>query len=300
MPPPMRTRFEVGALTVDRVVESQFPVLEPAELYPDATPQVIADNLAWLAPRFHDPQAGRLILAFQGFVIRGRGRTIVVDTCVGDCKHRRRPDFHLQSWGWLERLRSAGVAPEAVDCVVCTHFHVDHVGWNTRLVDGRWVPTFPNARYLIAKPEWDYWTGPGAQAALARTGDYLADSVLPVVQAGLADFVATNHRIDEHVHLIPAPGHTPGMVLVGLESRGRRAVITGDLLHTVLQLAFPDWSTRFCADPALSRTTRHAFLESVADTDTLVVPAHFPAPTAGWVRRSGAAYDFRFADTPLP
>jgi glyoxylase-like metal-dependent hydrolase (beta-lactamase superfamily II) len=296
----MRTRFEVGALTLDRVVESQFAVLEPAEVYPDSTPQAIADNLSWLAPRFYDPKAARLILAFQGFVVRGGGRTIVVDTCVGDCKHRRRPDFHRQSWGWLEKLRAVGVAPESVDCVVCTHFHVDHVGWNTRLEDGHWVPTFPNARYLIAKPEWDYWTSAVAQAALARTGDYMADSVLPVVDAGLADFVAPDHRIDAHTYLIPAPGHTPGMVLVGLESQGQRVVITGDLLHTVLQLAYPDWSTRFCADPAQSRATRRAFLESVADTDTLVVPAHFPAPTAGWVRRSGATYDFRFADSPLP
>lgn len=293
-----RTRFGIGALVLDRVVESEFAVLAPAEVYPDATPALIADNLSWLAPRFYDPAAAKLILAFQGFVIRGGGRTILVDTCVGDCKERRRPDFHRREWRWLERLAAAGLAPEDIDCVVCTHFHVDHVGWNTRLANGRWVPTFPNARYLFVQAEWDYWRSDAGHTGRERTGDYLGDSILPVVEAGLVDFVAADHRIDEHVHLVPAPGHTPGMVCVALHSQGQDAVIAGDLLHTVLQLAYPDWSTRFCADPAQSRATRRAFLERVADTDTLVVPAHFPAPTAGWVRRAGAAYDFRFADPP--
>lgn len=290
----------VGDLTLLRVVESEFAVLEPAEVYPDCTPAHIERQLAWLAPRFYDPAAARLILAFQGFVIRSGDTTILVDTCVGDCKERRRAAFDRQSWGWLDRLAEAGLTPDDIDFVVCTHFHVDHVGWNTRLVDGRWVPTFRNARYLFAQAEWDYWQSEAGRNGRERTGDYIGDSILPVVDAGLVDFIATDHRIDECVALSPAPGHTPGMVCVDLASLGRRAVIAGDLLHTALQLVHPEWSTRFCADPAQSRRTRVAFLERHADTDTLILPAHFPAPTAGTIHRAGDAYTFRFVGETQP
>jgi glyoxylase-like metal-dependent hydrolase (beta-lactamase superfamily II) len=294
----LTTHHRIGALTLDRIVESEFPVLAPAEVYPDCTAAHIEDNLDWLAPRFYDTRAEKLILAFQGFVIRSGGKTILVDTCVGDCKERRRADFHQQQWGWLAKLRAAGFDPDRVDTVVCTHFHVDHVGWNTRLENGRWVPTFPNARYLFAQAEWDYWHSDAGRPGRERTGDYMGDSILPVVAAGLVDFVATDHRIDASVRMLPAPGHTPGMVCVALESQGQRAVITGDLLHTVLQLAYPDWSTRFCADLEQSRATRLAFLENHADTDTLIFPAHFPAPTAGIIRRTGDAYVFCFVGEP--
>jgi len=291
----MTAHFQIGDLSIDRVLESEFPVLEPAEVYPDCTAAHVEHNLPWLAPRFYDVAAGKLILAFQGFVVRSHGKTILVDTCVGDCKERRRADFHHQQWNWLGRLAAAGFAPEAIDYVVCTHFHVDHVGWNTRLTDGRWVPTFPNARYLFAQAEWDYWWSAAGKPNRERTGDYMADSIVPVVDAGLVDFVATDHRIDPGVTLVPAPGHTPGMVCVALQSGEQQAIITGDLLHTVLQLAYPDWSTRFCADANLSRQTRRAFLERHAGTDTLILPAHFPAPTAGTIERHGEAYRFRFS-----
>jgi len=290
----MTTRFHIGEITIERVVESEFAVLAPAEVYPDCSDAHIRRDLHWLAPRFYDRATGKLILAFQGFVIRSGGRNILVDTCVGDCKQRRRADFHQQRWGWLDTLRAAGFRPDDIDVVVCTHFHVDHVGWNTRLEDGRWVPTFPRARYLFVQAEWDYWRSEAGRPGRERTGDYIGDSILPVIEAGLVDFVAADHRIDAAVFMQPAPGHTPGMVCVGMQSRGQRAIIVGDLLHTVLQLKHPDWSTRFCADPVRSRETRLDFLEQHADTDVLVLPAHFPAPTAGLICRAGEAYVFRF------
>jgi glyoxylase-like metal-dependent hydrolase (beta-lactamase superfamily II) len=286
--------YRIGEVRLERVVESQFAVLDPYELYPDFSPQHLADNLDWLAPTFYDVNDKRLVIAIQGFVVRSHGKTILVDTCVGDCKERQRASFHQKQWNWLDRLQQAGVAPEEVDYVVCSHFHVDHVGWNTREVDGRWAPTFPNARYLFAKAEWDFWWSENGAWGRGRTGDYMKDSVLPVAEAGLVDLVEMDHRIDPCVSLMPAPGHTPGHTCVLISSHGRQAVLAGDLMHTPLQLRYPEWSTRFCADAALSRKTRVSFIERYADSEVLVLPAHFPAPTAGYIRRGGQGFQFEF------
>jgi glyoxylase-like metal-dependent hydrolase (beta-lactamase superfamily II) len=290
----MTTHFRIGNLTLDRVVESEFAALDPIEVYPDCTSKDLKSDVWWLGPRFYDRVSEKLILSFQGFLIRSEAKNILVDTCVGDCKERRRPSFNHQSLNWLNQLRSAGCEPEDIDIVVCTHFHVDHVGWNTRLSDGAWVPTFSNARYLFARKEWDYWRSGEGHQNIVRTGDYMTDSIVPVVEAGLADFVETDHRIDQHVSLMPAPGHTPGMVCINLQSDGHQAIVAGDLLHTLLQVVHPQWSTRFCADPSLSRQTRTAFLDRYADTEVLILPAHFPAPTAGHILRNGDSFRFRF------
>jgi glyoxylase-like metal-dependent hydrolase (beta-lactamase superfamily II) len=292
--------FTLGAASILRVEESAFDVLDPFELYPHASEQQMAADLDWLAPRFYDPRSRRLVLAFQGFVLRSAGVTILIDTCVGDCKERRRASFHRQQWGWLGRLRAAGIAPESVDYVVCTHFHVDHVGWNTRLQEGRWVPSFPRARYLFPREELAYWTGPAGQRALERTGDYLADSVTPILEHGLADLVSPDHRINAEVRLRPAPGHTPGSVLVELDSAGERALFLGDVLHTLLQVRYPDWSTRFCTDPDQARGTRLALLEEAARTGTIVVPNHFVSPTLGRIERDRSGYTYRYAGAPAP
>ena len=290
---PARTGFDIGGLRLERVVESEMPLLDPAEIYPDSTPAIIEANLDWLAPRFYDPALRRLVIAVQGFVVRSQGRTLVVDTCVGDCRARRRPEFDRQRWHWLDRLARAGVQPEDVDTVICTHFHVDHVGWNTRLEDGRWVPAFPHARYLFAREEWAFWTSDAARSARERSGDYLADSLLPIAEAGRADFVAMDHRINGEVSLAPLPGHTPGMVGVALRSGGEQAVLASDLLHSPLQCRYPEWSTRFCIDPDLSRRTRMDFLARHAGSGVMVIPTHFPSPSAGTVERDGETYRFR-------
>ncbi len=291
--------YDIGDVTIERVVESQFPVLDPFELYPDVTHGHIAENLGWLAPKFYDVDAKRLIVAIQGFVVRSHGKIILVDTCVGDCKERARASFHQQRWNWLERLAQAGVQVEDVDYVVCSHFHVDHVGWNTRRVDGKWLPTFPRARYLFAQAEWDFWWSEQGSSGRGRTGDYMQDSVIPIAQAGLVDFVQMNHRIDAAVTLMPAPGHTPGLTYVLISSGGCQAVLASDVLHTPLQLAYPDWSTRFCVDAERSRSTRRGFLERYADSGVLVLPAHFPAPTAGYIHRDREAYRFEFKTESL-
>jgi len=298
MPPPpeRRSRLDIGGVRLERVVESETPLLDPAEIYPDSTPAIIEANLDWLAPRFLDPKTARLVITIQGFVVRSRGRTIVVDTCVGDCRSRRRPAFDQQRWNWLGRLAAAGVDPGDVDTVICTHFHVDHVGWNTRLEDGRWVPTFPNARYLFTRDEWAFWTGESARAQRDRSGDYLGDSLRPIVEAGRADFVAMDHCVNSEVSLVPAPGHTPGLVAVALRSAGEQGLLASDLLHSPLQCRYPEWSTRYCVDPAQSRRTRMDFLARHAGTGILVVPTHFPSPSAGTIEREGGAFRFRYLE----
>jgi glyoxylase-like metal-dependent hydrolase (beta-lactamase superfamily II) len=290
------TQYRFGDIGIDRVVEFQEPVFPPSAMFPGATPAAIDGHRGWLEPGLLDPATGLLVLSFHTFVIRTPRRTIVVDTCGGNDKPRPgRPRYHQKRRPYLERLAAVGVTPEDVDVVVCTHLHIDHVGWNTRLVDGRWVPTFLRARYLFVRREWEFWREEYKTERF--TGDpYHEDSIVPIFDAGLADLVEPDERIDDGVWLEPTPGHTPGHVCVHVAGGGREAVMSGDLMHHPVQCAEPDWSSCFCVDPEHSRRTRRAFLERYTDTDTLVMPAHFPAPTVGRIVRDGAAWRFAFAE----
>lgn len=294
----IRRRIVLGDVAVDRIVESDGPMFDPFRFYPDCTPEALDAHRDWLEPRFVDPATGWLNMVMQSFLVRTPHLTVLVDSCVGNHKERRvRPAWNMRDDGtWLANLAAAGVAPEDVDYVLCTHLHPDHVGWNTRLANGRWVPTFPNARYLFALEEYAFWEGKSAKDARKYDDGAFADSVLPVVEAGRHELVADDHALGDHIRLEPSPGHTPGHVSIRLASRGREAVLSGDLMHTVLQCVYPDWSSAACFDKAQSRATRRAFLERHCDTDALVVPAHFPAPTAGRVVRAGDAWRFRFLD----
>ncbi len=286
---------QIGDFRVDRVLENEAPYFELNFLLPDAPPDLIAANADWLKPRFVDPADGRLILAFQSFVLRTGRHTILVDTCVGNDKERPlRPHWNRQQRPFLDRMRALGVAPEAIDFVFCTHLHADHVGWNTKLENGRWVPTFPNARYIFAKREYEHWEKE-YRASVAAGGEPLnqgsfADSVLPVVEAKRAVFVASDHEIESGVHLAPAYGHTPGNCVLHAKSNGAHAVFIGDVMHTVAQFANPGLSSRFCSDPAESARTRVALVERHAETDTVVLACHFPTPVAGRIRRRGGGF----------
>jgi glyoxylase-like metal-dependent hydrolase (beta-lactamase superfamily II) len=285
--PPLRWR--VGDVAITQIVESAGSS-PPGFLFADLSVEQVRSH-AWLRPHFATAE-GRLIASIHAFVVESCGRTIVVDTCVGNDKQRALAAWNLLHGPFLRDFAGAGFAPERVDVVVCTHFHSDHVGWNTRLVDGRWLPTFANARYLASAVEHRHLQSHDNPAER----QLLADSVQPVVDAGLFDWVATDHAITGEVRLEPTPGHTPGHVSVRIRSRGAEAVITGDLMHHPLQCAAPNVCSRFDDDQTEALATRVRFLREQADRDVLVLGTHFAAPTAGRVVADGATW--RFAVEP--
>ena len=272
-----------------------FPVLEtyihrdPADFFPDLTPEKLKANRSWIDPRAFDEQ-GFFKLPIQTYVVRSRNRTVVVDTCYGNDKRRREGGAgHMLKTSFLKDLTVAGVKPEEVDFVMCTHLHADHVGWNTRLENGRWVPTFPKAKYLFGRKDWDLFSARAAQRP--GGGKVIGDSVTPVVEAGQGVMVDGSHQVDDGIRIEPLPGHTPGHAGVYFLSKGRTAIMTGDMLHHPLQLAEPDWNSNACEDPAQARATRRAFIERHADTGDLVVPADFPEP--GYITRAKEGWRFK-------
>ena len=285
--------MKVGDIEILRIVESVCADFEAKSFFPTTTAADWDRHRGWMEPRALTP-AGNLVLTIQGFLIRTRHHTIVVDTCVGDHKPREaRPFWHMLKLNtFLPRLAAAGVRPEDVDYVMCTHLHWDHVGWNTRLRDGRWVPTFPNAKYIFARQEWESFVEFNRTTPQA----HYADSLLPVVEAQQAQFVATDFALDDEVRLEPTPGHTPGHVCVQLASKGQRAVITGDCIHSPVQCVEPGWIMRADADGALASTTRRIFLERCCETGTLVCASHFPEPSIGRVIERDNAFWFEYSE----
>lgn len=278
-------RWQVGDIKITRIVE-----LEVAGgsrfILPDATREAVRP-IEWLAPHFADAD-GRLIMSIHALIVETPDRRIVVDTCLGNDKQRTIPGWHMRQGPFLDDIAAAGYPRETIDTVLCTHLHVDHVGWNTMLVDGKWVPTFPNARYLIGRTEWDHWSGKGA--AQRRGDDIMGDSVRPVFEAGLVDLVDTDHAVADGVWLEPTPGHTPGHVSVRISSGGEDALITGDCIHHPCQMARPDWASSADSDPDAARATRLKLLNRYADGPVLVIGTHFATPTAGKIVRDGLVY----------
>ncbi|WP_052862841.1 MBL fold metallo-hydrolase [Streptomyces niger] len=291
MPAPTWT---IGDITVHRIDETGLPPETGPWLLPDATPAVIADA-PWLRPDFAGPDHV-LRLASHTFAVRAGGLRILVDTGIGNGKDRANPAWNDLNMDYLARLGAAGFPPDSVDLVVLTHLHTDHVGWNTRYHDGAWVPTFPHARYVVAREEWAYWSAAELDAPRRQM---FRDSVHPVREHGLLDPVdvpATGTEITPGVTLLPTPGHTPGQVAVRIADAGRSALITGDCVHHPVQLGRPDLTSCVDIDPAQAVATRRDLLASLAGTNTLVLGSHFPPPTAGYLRPDGAGYRL----TPAP
>jgi glyoxylase-like metal-dependent hydrolase (beta-lactamase superfamily II) len=284
--------IRLGEVTINRVVElaqSSFPT---TSIFPDATTADLAKHHAWLAPHFLDAATGDLRSHIQTYIVRTPQHTMLIDTGVGNHKPREgRAAWHMRQGAFLTDLAAVGVTPEAVDVVVCTHLHVDHVGWNTQFVNGRWVPTFPNATYIIAGEEWEFWRA--QHAAEAEANACIGDSVWPVVEAGQVRLVDSNYVINQYARFEPSPGHTPGHVCLRLTSSTGEAVFAGDLMHRPVQVAEPQWSSIFCTDPTQSRATRRAFVEQHADSGRLIIAAHFPEP--GRIIRRGSGFQFAAA-----
>jgi glyoxylase-like metal-dependent hydrolase (beta-lactamase superfamily II) len=277
--------WKIGDVEITRIVEVNGWVDDITMLLPDATPATL-QAYPWLQPHWATPE-GKMIISFQCFVMRTKDRAIMLDTCIGNDRQREFPVFTNMQTSFIEDLAHAGFTPESIDTVLCTHLHFDHVGWNTRLVDGKWVPTFPNARYLFGRHEYEHWM------MLKETHGYhdlnhMYDSVQPVVDAGLVDLIEPEHKVCPELSLMPTPGHTPGHCSIVIESKGERAVITGDMMHNPIQIARPDDLGRFDMLKEAASATRVKFVDGVANTDTLVIGSHFADPSAGHVVRDAA------------
>lgn len=280
--------LQIGDIRIDRIVEIELPFMEPREAFLDATADAVETHRHWLEPTALCPETGKLILAIQTYLVRTLRHTILIDTCVGCNKSNEwfTPWHQRTDTSWLAKLRAAGVHPEQVDYVFCTHLHGDHCGWNTRLVDGRWVPTFANAKYVLARDELTQME--------SNPNETYRESVLPIVEAGQVVLVDTDYALNDELWLEPAVGHTPGHVAVGFSSRGHQAVMCGDLIHSPLQCVYPQWRYWADYDSEVAITTRRRFLEASCESNRLVLTAHFPSPSVGHVIEQGSAFGFNF------
>jgi len=276
-------RWKIGDVVITRVVEME-TTSKATFVLKDGSPENIR-SVPWLRPHFAN-QDGKVIMSVHAFVIESPGHRMVVDTCIGNDKRRAFPGWNMLQLPFLADLEKAGFARDSIDRVLCTHLHVDHVGWNTMLAGGKWVPTFPRARYLIGRKEWEHWS----KTSEPDTRELLDDSVRPVFDAGLADLVESDARITDEIRLEPTPGHTPGHHSVRISSRGQEAVITGDLMHHPVQLAHPEWGSHFDSDFNEAIATRRAFMERYGDQPILVLGTHFATPSAGRIVRDGNAW----------
>ena len=285
--------WQIGDVQIRRIVEmpltAQSGIMQ--RLIPEATPERLA-AMPWLVPHFVDRE-GRMTGSIHTFVLQTASHKVVIDTCVGNDKQRTNPDFNQLSTSFLADFKEAGFEPDDIDIVLCTHLHIDHVGWNTIYRDGVWQPTFPNARYLFGQAEFAHWNRPD-HGALARLDveAVIADSVQPIFDAGLADLVSSEHQVSAELRLLPTPGHTPGHVSVLVESRGERALITGDFLHHPCQVTHPQWRSSPDDDFERAISTRRRMVEEFAGTGTLLIGTHFASPSAGYVVREDSILRF--------
>jgi glyoxylase-like metal-dependent hydrolase (beta-lactamase superfamily II) len=258
-------QISVGDAAIARVVEMEGPMMRPQDLFPG--------------------------MSIQSFVVRTKHQTILIDTCVGNDKQRGNPSWNNLQGSYLQDLEVAGFTAADIDVVLCTHMHVDHVGWNTKLQNGRWVPTFPNARYLFTQEEWDFWR----EKPPVQTYNYssIDDSVLPVIESGQAEFVPGDHSIDGEAWLEVAPGHTPRHVTLHLESQGNEAILAGDIMHHPIQVAEPHLRAEYLdIDPESAEETRMSFLRRYSGSDILIFGPHFANPSGGHIQAEGDSYRF--------
>jgi glyoxylase-like metal-dependent hydrolase (beta-lactamase superfamily II) len=282
----------IGAARVTRIEEQMGPGFPADQFFPEFDAATFKAQEHWLAPRYYAPEQGRLIASIHSWLIRMNGLIILVDACSGNHKPRPgMPRFDNLNTPYLDRLRAAGVQPEEIDLVLCTHLHIDHVGWNTRLDNGRWVPTFPKARYVMSRTDHAFWAEASRDPARAEfERNTYNDSVLPIVEAGLAEMVDGEHDLGRGLMIRPSPGHTPGHIRIDLESDGKRAMFSGDALHNPVQVPLWRWNSRFCEDLEQARTSRHDLLADCAEQHALLMPAHFAPPHAAFIAAKGNSF----------
>jgi glyoxylase-like metal-dependent hydrolase (beta-lactamase superfamily II) len=282
-------QWKIGDVKITRVIESESPV-DGTFVIPNATGDNLKKERDWLYPVFSD-ESGKLKMSIHALVIESQGKKIIVDTCIGNDKVRANPEWNKLQLPFLQDLQKIGYPRESIDRVVCTHLHVDHVGWNTMRKNDKWVATFPNAKYLIGGTEWDFFS----RTEDSFLKDPVDDSVRPVMAEGMAELVDEKHKVTDEVWLESTPGHTPGHFAVRISSQGQDAVITGDLMHHPIQCRYPEWDDNFDADGAMAKKTRRAFCEKYADSKTLVLGTHFATPSAGKIVKKDDSFRFVLA-----
>ena len=271
--------ISAGEVVVHHIVEHEGAWFDPLTLFDGLSPDVLDENRAWMEERGAIcPTTGKLILCVQSYLVEAGGRKVLVDTGVGNHKARPGQPFWSQSTSstYLDGLGRLGFGVEDIDVVICTHLHLDHVGWNTRLQDGCWVPTFPNATYIFSEREYAYWDERNRASPIAAFGD----SILPVVEAGKARLVGSDYRLDETISLLPTPGHTVDHLAVEIRSNDALAVIAGDVFHSPLQIKYPDLALSIDYDKKLSSITRRSCLSRWFDERAVLFPNHFPPKSA--------------------
>jgi glyoxylase-like metal-dependent hydrolase (beta-lactamase superfamily II) len=289
--------FAVGRASIARIEETYLPVYPPRDIFPEWNDEIARKHADWLAPNHYDPALGLIKLSVHSWLLQVSGKRFLIDACCGNHKRRpTRPFWNMLDTPFLERLAAAGARPQDIDYVMCTHLHHDHVGWNTQLRDGRWVPTFPNARYVISKADFEYYQRLDADPEAAEPVEFgtFRECVLPVVEAGRAELVAGRHQLEEGLEIVPAPGHSAGHVVFKLDSDGAQAVFIGDVLHHLLQVFYPDWNFPKNSNAEQARASRRMVLDHCAANGALMLPCHVGAPFAGHIEATDTGFRPRF------
>src|SRR5262245_46129041 len=290
------TTISVGKASIVRVEETYGPTYPVKEIFSACTDEILAEHGHWLAPSHYDAPSGKIKLSVHSWLLKVGGQTVLIDCCCGNNKVKPgRPFWNMLDTPYLERLAAAGARPQDIDLVMCTHLHHDHVGWNTQLSNGRWVPTFPNARYVISTPDFEYFKSldDDPKTAPAEMGTF-RECVLPIIEAGRAELVTGPHRLNEHLDIVPAPGHSAGHVVFRLASGGAQAVFIGDVFHHLLQVYYPDWNFPKNSDVEQARVSRRKVLELCASSGALTLPGHVGAPFAGYIEATDKGFRPRF------
>jgi glyoxylase-like metal-dependent hydrolase (beta-lactamase superfamily II) len=281
----------IGNATIQKVEEINGPGFAAKRMFPRFDQQAFDAQKGWMSPEHVAGENDKLVMSIHTWIVKTPRHTILIDTCLGNHKQRANPGWNNLDTPFLDRLKACGCPAESVDFVMCTHLHVDHVGWNTKLENGRWVPTFPNAKYLFAKREYAHWENERkTQDAGTVNGGSFDDSVLPVVEAGKAVMIDSDHQPDALLTLKDYPGHTPGSIAINLRDGGKQATFSGDIMHHPIQVYHPDWSSQFCWDLDLSARSRRKLLEDCAESNALLCPAHFGGANAGYVKPQGDSF----------
>jgi glyoxylase-like metal-dependent hydrolase (beta-lactamase superfamily II) len=288
----MYDQRQFGDVRVHRILDQEAPFFDPLHFFPDLNKEVLEQNLDWFAAKNLDPTTGKLILAVQSYVVQTPHHIILIDSCVGNDKPRpTRPFWHMMKSDRFETaLSAAGFRFEDIDYVMCTHLHVDHVGWNTKLDNGRWVPTFPKAKYLFADRELEFWLQRHKEEPAACP--WINDSVLPIVEAKRSEIVQSNYAFSDLVQLVATPGHTIDHYSVHVGRPGADALITGDMVHSPLQVRYPELGMMADYSSTQAADTRRRVFEKYSDTSTLMCTAHFPSPSVGRIESSKGTFQF--------